>query len=77
MNNRPIILRTRRTANPPINLIGVVRIDEAAERALHRLAAETGLSLRAVASSLIVQAAEICAVVEMVDTSDEGGEHRA
>lgn len=59
----PIILRTPHAVPAkPVNLIGVVRISEEAERELHRLAAETGLSLKAVASELIIQAAKICTI---------------
>ena len=67
MSTPAIILRPPRPVKPkPVNLIGVVRISEAAELALHRLAAETGMSLRSVASELIVQAAEICVIEQEV-----------
>lgn len=63
MSSAAIILRPPRPVKPkPVNLIGVVRISEDAELALHRLAAETGMSLKSVASELIVQAAKICVV---------------
>lgn len=62
-----ITLRPPSPVKPkPVNLIGVVRISEAAELALHRLAAETGLSLKSVASELIVQAAAICVIEQEV-----------
>lgn len=67
MRTPAIILRPPRPVKPkPVNLIGVVRISEAAELALHRLAAETGMSLKSVASELIVQAAEICVIEQEV-----------
>lgn len=43
-------------------LTGVVRVNEHAEMELHRLAEETGLSLKTVASDLITQAARICVI---------------
>lgn len=62
-----IVLRTPRAIpKKPVNLIGVVRINEEAELALHRLAAETGLSLKKVASELITQAAAICVIEKEV-----------
>ena len=68
MNTPAIILHPPRPVKPkPVNLIGVVRINEAAERELHRLASESGLSLCKVASELIVQAAQICVVEEVND----------
>ena len=66
MNTPAIVLRPPRPIKAkPVNLIGVVRINEEAERELHRLASETGLSLCKVASELIIQAAQICVVEEV------------
>lgn len=46
------------------NMEGVIRISPQAESKLYELAAETGLSIRTIASELILQAAECATIVE-------------
>ena len=46
------------------NLCGVIKVSPQAETRLLELAAETGLSIRTIASELILQAAEIVEIVE-------------
>ena len=46
------------------NMEGVIRISPQSESKLYELAAETGLSIRTIASELILQAAECAEIVE-------------
>lgn len=46
-----------------IKLSGVVRVSAEAELAILELCGKTGLSMRNVASQLIVQAAKLCTIV--------------
>lgn len=46
------------------NLCGVIKISPQAETRLLELAAETGLSIRTIASELILQGAEMVEIVE-------------
>lgn len=63
-----ITLRVPKRVPPkPAARVGVVRINEEAELALHRLASAAGMSLSKVASELIVQAAKICVIEEEVN----------
>lgn len=58
-----ITLHTYRVQNDN-KLAGVIKLSPQAESKLLELAAETGLSLRTIASELILQAAEIVEIVE-------------
>lgn len=60
-----IVLHTFRNAEKNNQLCGVVKISPKAEQKLLELASETGLSIRAIASELILQAAEIVDIVEV------------
>ncbi len=46
------------------NLVGVIKVSPQAETRLLELAAETGLSIRTIASELILQGAEMVEIVE-------------
>lgn len=59
-----IVLHTYRNADRDNKLAGVVKVNPQAETKLLELAAETGLSIRTIASELILQAAEIVEIVE-------------
>ncbi len=58
-----IVLHTYRGKDEN-KLAGVVKLTPQAETKLLELAAETGLSIRTIASELILQAAEIVEIVE-------------
>lgn len=58
-----ILLHTYRSKDDA-KLAGVIKISPQAETKLLELAAETGLSIRTIASELILQAAEIVEIVE-------------
>lgn len=60
----PIVLSVpaSKSARDKVRLNGVVRISEEAELALLELCGKTGLSMRNVASALIVQAAQVCEI---------------
>ena len=57
-----LVIPAPKTKRDSIHLNGVVRISEEAELALLELCGKTGLSMKSVASALIVQAASICEV---------------
>lgn len=66
MQNKPIQLIVHKRVKPPkYDLIGLVRINAEAETALRDLSVQTGLTLREIASSLIVQAADRVEIVEV------------
>lgn len=58
-----ILLHTYRKADDK-NLCGVIKLSPQAETKLLELQAETGLSIRTIASELILQAAELVEIVE-------------
>lgn len=58
-----IVLHTYRGKDDS-KLVGIVKLTPQAETKLLELAAETGLSIRTIASELILQAAEIVEIVE-------------
>ena len=60
----PIVLSVpaSKSIRDKVRLNGVVRISEEAELALLELCGKTGLSMRNVASALIVQAAQVCEI---------------
>lgn len=58
-----IVLHTYRSKDDN-KLAGVIKLTPQAETKLLELAAETGLSIRTIASELILQAAEIVEIVE-------------
>lgn len=59
-----IVLHTYRNSSKDNKLAGVIKINPQAETKLLELSAETGLSLRTIASELILQGAEIVEIVE-------------
>lgn len=64
MRNRRIVLRSVRPEKyPPARLAGHIRVTDAAEMEVRRLAFETGLSLCTVASELLKQAAAECEIL--------------
>lgn len=64
MNNK-IVLEVHRLPKPSDDLIGQVKITEEAEIALRQIARESGLSLRQVASQMIIQAAPMVEIREV------------
>lgn len=67
MSDKPKIILT--APNPPkprrYRLNGAVRVNEDAEIAVRELCDKTGLSIRHVASELIIQAAALCQIVTL------------
>lgn len=63
-SDSPIVLTVpaQKSAKDKVRLNGVVRISEEAELALLELCGKTGLSMRSVASALIIQAAQVCEI---------------
>lgn len=59
-----IVLHTYKNSERDNKLAGIVKVNPQAETKLLELAAETGLSIRTIASELILQAAEIVEIVE-------------
>lgn len=67
---KEITLTKRRRSPEVADLKGVVRITPEAELTLWRLEDETGLSLRSIASSLIVQAAAVVRILDETDSTE-------
>lgn len=64
MNETHITLNTyHRPTRGMVKLSGIVRVSAEAEIAVRELADATGMSMRDVASSLLVQAASLCELV--------------
>lgn len=59
----PIVLTVHTSVDRPVG--NIIRISNEAQRALQELVAETGLSVRAIASSLIIQAAKQVQIKEV------------